>query len=388
MLDRLLRWFGRLGGGGLPPRPKGSGRLPELLAAYPQYRAPHPGPPKALTRKQCDANLAYLLEQRPARLAAIGALVRHFGIDLAGGLAAADPRPLLQALHAWSRAEWPDIFVADLTRYEDGYPRWLASDKGGRHIALSMLMDVAIVLGDIVVARRSDYAWRLDLEHGNRQMLSYRRPVVMSSARPERGWAAMVLDFEAMAIDIADEIGRGLPYDGRPLGHVALAAIEGGYDPLEPTDAAVDLSRLRPIYDKAKYHAETVEKFRLPKERAGMLPAYFFGWLIERGLLSAECRAQLERPIAAYLRRDMTALAVFYEVDGVLTETMLSEAGNAFALAYYGPGSSGPYVGDFMEVVAPGLASQFHATYDWNSQALLNARIDSRRADWQKTHED
>ncbi|CEJ13978.1 hypothetical protein BN1110_04305 [bacterium YEK0313] len=388
MRDRLMRWFGRLGGGGLPPRPKESGRLPGLLAAYPQYRAPHPGPPKAVTRKQCDANLAYLLEQRPARLAALGELVGRFGIDLAGGLAAADPRPLLDALHAWSRAEWPAIVIEGLTGYGDGYPRWLGSDKGGQHIALSMLMDVAIVLGETVVARRPDYAWRLDLERGNRQMLSYRRPVVMSHARPEHGWPATVLDFEAIVIDLADGIGRGLAYDGRSLGYAALAAIEGGYDPPEPADAAVDLSRLRPIYDKAKHHAETVEEFRLPHERAGMLPAYFFGWLIERGLLSPECRAQLERPIAAYLRRDMTALAVFYEVDGVLTETMLSEEANAFALAYYGPGSSGPYVEDFMEVVAPGLASQFHATYDWNSQALLNARIDSRRADWQKTRED
>lgn len=387
MCDRLMRWMARLAGDGRPAPPRGSGRLPGLLAAYPQYRAPHPGPPKALTPKQCDGNLAYLLEQRPARLAAIGALVGHFGIDLSGGLAVADPRPLLQALHAWSRAEWPDIFVAGLTRYEDGYPRWLASDKSGPHIALSMLMDVAIVLGEVVVARRPDYVWRLDLERGNRQMSSYRRPVVMSEARPERGWAATVLDFEAIVIDLADEIGRGLTYDGRPLGYTALAAIDGGYDPPGPTSEVLDVSKLRPVYDKAKYHAETVAEFRLPPERAGILPAYFFGWLIERDLLSAACRAQLKASVAAYLRRDMTALAAFSEADGVLDEAMLSEEGNDFALAYYGPGSSGPYVEDFMEVAAPGLASQFHATYDWARQAQVNARIDKKYADWRKTRE-
>ena len=385
MRDRLMRWLGRLGGGGLPPRPRGSGRLPGLLEAYPQYRMPHPGPPKVLTRKQCEANLAYLLEQRPVRLAALGKLVGRFGIDLAAGLAAEDARPLLDALHAWSRAEWPDIFIEGLAGYGEGHPRWLGSDKGGQHIALSMLMDVAIVLGEIVVARRPDYVWRLDLERGNRQMLSYRRAVVMSQAQPEHGWAATVLDFEAIVIDVADAIGRGVTYDGRPLGYMALAAIDGGYDPPEPTSEAVDFSKLRPVYDKAKYHIETVGEYRLPPERAGILPAYFFGWLIERDLLSAECKTQLASPIAAYLRRDLTALAAFDQADGVLMEAMLSEEGNAFALAYYGPGSSGPYVADFMEVAAPGLASQFHATYDWTKQALVNARIDKRHADWRKT---
>lgn len=381
MRDRLMRWMARLAGDGRPAPPGGSGRLPELLRTYPPYRTPHPGSPKALTRQQCDANLAYLLEQRPARTMALAGLVRAFGIDLAAGLAAEDPRPLLAALDAWAQAEWPDVPVAGMAGFEAGQPRWFAGDKAGPHIGLSMLMDVAIVLGDIVVARRPDYAWRLDLDRANRHMSSYRRPVVMRLAEPDGSWAAIVLDFEAIAIDACDTIARAVP-GGHSLGSSVLAAIEGGYDPPAVAATTPGWSKLRPVYDKAKYHAEAVAELGLPAERAGLPAACFLGWLIERDLIAADWAARFESVIAAYRRGEATALAVYRAADGVLMESMLSEEGNAFALGYYGPGSSGPYAADFMAVAASGLDTPFHAGCDRQCQDRINSRIDERFVAW------
>jgi hypothetical protein len=70
---------------------KRDSRLKRLLADYPAYHAPYPGPGDRLTVDQAEANLAYLLAAKGKRLEIAANLLHQFGLDLGAGLAAADP---------------------------------------------------------------------------------------------------------------------------------------------------------------------------------------------------------------------------------------------------------------------------------------------------------
>jgi len=366
MAGWLRRWLGAS-----PP----SSRLSALLAGYPPYAVPHAGPARELTLAQCRANLAYLLDQREQRLTALAALLGAFGVDLGAGLGAADPAALLDALEQWARAEWPSIRIAGIGDPE----RWQRSDKAGADIALSMLMDVAIVLGEIVVRRRADFAWQLDLDPANKRMQSYRRVVVMKPADPAASWAATVLDFERECIDSFDQLGRGGLRD-RALGTTALAAIAGGYDPV-PARAADGAQSSRPgVYDNANDHDETVREYGLPERQAAVPGAFFLGWLIERNLCSPVFAARIAAQRAA------TAPEIYDQADRCLRADMLSEEANAFAKGYFADAGKA-YWDDYAHVLASGLPSPFHVAYDAERQQRIDARLDERYAAWRNAQQ-
>jgi hypothetical protein len=358
-----------------------SSRLAALLTDYPPYEIPHPGPARRLKLAQCRDNLRYLLDQRERRLVMLAGLLRNFDIDLRAGLDAADPRPLLDAMERWARTEWPSVYIDGV-----GDPqRWEGSSKAGADIALSMLMDTAIVLGEVVTSRRTDFAWQLDLEPSDKSMRSYRRPVVMRPADTERHWSAVVLDFEAECISDFDWLGRNV-LRTQPLGYTALAALAGGHDP------APDLTHKQPhevvrspassgVYDKADYHAETVQDYGLPEQQAAVPGAFFLGWVVERDLYSASFAAQKQAMILAYRQHKTTALDIYLESDGCLIAAMLNDAANEFAQEYFRDGGAA-YWADYEEVLGAALPSPFHATYGWQQQARINARIDQRHEAW------
>lgn len=188
----MAGWLQRLVGG-KPPRGE---RLKGLLAGYPPYRIPHPGHGWTLTLARAEANLAYLLDHKAERLCIAGGLLAEFGLDLDAALAAPDPKPFLDALWRWSAEEWPAVYDRRLTTLD----AWLNSTRDGRDIALSMLMDVAIALAEVVLVRRPDYGWALDFDPENKGetegegMKSWQRPVLL---RPADGIVpAFGFDFE------------------------------------------------------------------------------------------------------------------------------------------------------------------------------------------------
>jgi hypothetical protein len=371
----LNRWLDR------GPR---SSRLAVLLADYPRYELPHPGPGRRLKVAQARDNLRYLLDHREQRLQALDALLRNFQIELRPGLSAADPRPLLDALDRWASAEWPAVHIAgigDPVSDNSDAQRWEESTKVGADIALSMLMDTAIALGEVVTSRRQEFAWQLDLEPSNRGMRSYRRPVVMRAADPQRQWAAVVLDFEAECINDFDWLGRSLSRT-QPLGYTALAALSGGYDPpsepaLEQPEAVVPSPTVSGVYDKADYHAQAVEDYGLPGEQAAVPGAFFLGWVIEQSLYSSRFASEKKSLIAAWRQRKTTALDIYLKSDGSLTTDMLNDAGNEFAQEYF-RADAGGYWADYDELFGAGLPSLYHAPYGWEQQARINARLDQR----------
>lgn len=188
-------------------RPAPASALPQALAHYPPYVAPHAGPPGRLARAQADENLAHLLAHLDQRLAALSTLLHDFGIDPAPALAGADPGPLLDALHGWAQAEWRATHDAELAVLG----RWLGSPRSGREIVFSLLLDVALLLGELVRRRDPRWEWALDLDPANRRdgMPSAMRPVLLRRD-PDH---VKLMDLEATVIERwrhPDDVGNAL----------------------------------------------------------------------------------------------------------------------------------------------------------------------------------
>ena len=161
--------------------------------------------PGSWTLEQAQRNLQYLLDQREQRLAAIGALLQGEAIDVQPVLAGGDAAPLLSALQRWALEQWPSIRRPHFSSRDT----WLRSTRAGEDIAYSMLMDLAILLGELIVRRRPTIQWGLDLDevNGRDGMVTFRRPVLLA---PRQGLAPEPLDVEAIVV------GRLRNIDSRP----------------------------------------------------------------------------------------------------------------------------------------------------------------------------
>lgn len=132
------------------------------------------------------------------------------------------------------------------------------------------------------------------------------------------------------------------------------------------------------VYDKGKYHDESVAEASLPEEHADHHIVYFLRWLIERDLVSDELTTGAAgEALARYRAGEQDVFWLFEWWDRWLTSDMLSPAGNAFAQAYFDY-DRGQYLADYEEVLVGALPSVFHVEYTEDNYRRLAARIDER----------
>lgn len=185
-----------------------SSKLEVLLRDYPPYLIPNPGNAYHLKKEQRQENLDYFLGQKFVRIDHISRLLTQFGINARPALDPnADLMKLFTPLQAWALKEWPNIrgieAISD-SRYADN-SRYDQSD-----IALSMLYDLSILLGESVVRRRPDFAWALDADRGSRQRqtTTWGRIVLIRARNPEMGWLSKTVDITAGTIYSCNEMAR------------------------------------------------------------------------------------------------------------------------------------------------------------------------------------
>src|SRR5688572_15876770 len=89
------------------------------------------------------------------------------------------------------------------------------------------------------------------------------------------------------------------------------------------------------VYDKAKYHYETIEEFGLSEEHADNHTVVFLRWLIEHDLIS-KAFVENSGDMLEKFRAGKASIHELYEWwDCCLIEDMLSEEGNKFAMHYF-----------------------------------------------------
>lgn len=182
------------------PGDKSGAVLPPLLAHYPPYEAPHAGHGRQLSLAQARENLAYFESVKDHRLACIAALLRS--------AANIDPEPALHsprehgaaltdALDRWAAAQWPTLPAPQLPRLS----AWLESSRRGPDIVYSMLLDLAILLGEVVRTGNADWSWGLDLDTSRLQAgLETARRTVLSADPVGAATQPFLIDVESIVV--------------------------------------------------------------------------------------------------------------------------------------------------------------------------------------------
>jgi hypothetical protein len=130
-------------------------------------------------------------------------------------------------------------------------------------------------------------------------------------------------------------------------------------------------------YDKAKWHYEGDYPKGLPEKQAFVHTGLFFGWLIERDMISREFRSLNKQ----FKQKKLTGPQVYEIWDGCLASDMLMPEANEFARDYY---DGHKFAADYQKLLVRGLPSWYHVEDTWANYELLKRQIDSRYEAWKK----
>ncbi|MBP2452724.1 DUF308 domain-containing protein [Mycolicibacterium lutetiense] len=140
------------------------------------------------------------------------------------------------------------------------------------------------------------------------------------------------------------------------------------------------------VYDKIDWHtAGAMDAGFDDDEQAAVPAAFFYGWLLSRGLFSGDYAQPGSDMFDDYQARRVTALELYRESDGCLDERDLTDEGNAFTRSYYRI-ESPCYFDDYEDTLAVGLPSPYHVPYTWENQERMDAIIGQRYAQWRTEH--
>ena len=135
------------------------------------------------------------------------------------------------------------------------------------------------------------------------------------------------------------------------------------------------------VYDKGKYHDDTIEELGLPEEFAENHTVFFLRWLIEHSLMSDFFEREGGEVLSQFRAGAVPIHEVYRWWDRCLIDEMLSDEGNAFAKSYF-EFDGGAYLGDYARALQGDLESEFEIPYsEWNYRTLA-AVINTRYAAW------
>jgi len=138
------------------------------------------------------------------------------------------------------------------------------------------------------------------------------------------------------------------------------------------------------VYDKSKYHAETVGQYGLAESHASHHTLFFLRWLIDNDLMGEEFLAEAA-PIEEYRAGRRTLLSLYEWWDCCLIEGMLSEEGNRFARHYF-DFDRGHYLSDYRKILQGSLPSEYHVEFSDRNYGKLKPVIDRRYRRWKQSN--
>jgi hypothetical protein len=165
---------------------------------------------------------------------------------------------------------------------------------------------------------------------------------------------------------------------GTPSGD---ADVPGGWLPSLTLAFATDMNP--PIvYDKAKYHTESVAQAGLKEGQEFVHTGMFLGWLIDHDLLEARFAAEWAEDVAAFRARKLTGPKLFQRWDGVLVDDMLSDRGNAFSKVYF-DFEKGAFIADYQRAFGVSGGNDFFGVSDsWENYEKIKLLVDSAYERW------
>lgn len=137
------------------------------------------------------------------------------------------------------------------------------------------------------------------------------------------------------------------------------------------------------VYDKAKYHDDSVQEQRLPETHAYHHTTYFLSWLLKHHLMSEWFESEGKAEIAKYRAGEISVNDLYEWWDCCLLSDMLNDEGNAFAKAYF-DFDRGAYIADYEKHLLGTLPTIFHLPYTAENEATIHRVIDERYRAWKQ----
>lgn len=148
-----------------PKLPERASQLNTCLEDYPVFPVPAKGQPLSFTAEQSQANLDAFVKAIPDRLLALRTLCEHFAIQWPDNLSLEHSKELIIQLHALAGDTWR--YALKVPSKETTQSLWFAGKRDGEYKILSLVSDIALLLGTIIIHERSVIRWGIDTDKKN-----------------------------------------------------------------------------------------------------------------------------------------------------------------------------------------------------------------------------
>lgn len=138
------------------------------------------------------------------------------------------------------------------------------------------------------------------------------------------------------------------------------------------------------VFDKAKFHDNTIAQLGLNEEQSFVHTGLFFAWLVNHDLMSDFFVKESGDNIQKLKERKISPSSLYMEWDGVLLGEMLNEQGFNFALHYF-DFDKGSYVKEYEGIFGLKRGQIFTVKDSWVNYEKIKPMIDAAYERWRTT---
>ena len=134
------------------------------------------------------------------------------------------------------------------------------------------------------------------------------------------------------------------------------------------------------VYDKAEYHADSIEEYSLPESHASHHVLVILRWLLDNDLMSEEFYSDCPNIDKAHLNKEKL-LELYASWDYCLIDNMVSDKGNEFGKAYFDL-QRGRFITDYIKALKGSLPTELHIDFNENNYLKIREIINKRHEKW------
>lgn len=140
------------------------------------------------------------------------------------------------------------------------------------------------------------------------------------------------------------------------------------------------------VFDKAKYHFDSINEAELEEEQAYVHTGLFFAWIIKKGLYSEFLLEESKDEIELTKTDKISPSELYINWDGILIGELLNKIGYNFALDYF-EFDNGEYVNDYEVTLSSDEDPDiFRVKNNWENYYKIAKVIDERFEKWNKNY--
>lgn len=135
------------------------------------------------------------------------------------------------------------------------------------------------------------------------------------------------------------------------------------------------------VFDKAKYHLDSVTNAELDEEQAYVHTGLYFAWIVKNDLHSDSFSEESEDEIQQLKAEKITPCELYMNWDGALVGDMLNPTGYTFSRDYF-DFEKDEFVNDYVDTFNCPDPNFFTVQYNWDNYHKIAKVFDKRYSDW------